>query len=120
MVRYYVVRGHLCHCRRRMPFAVRGRCGPPEARSRVGAGSDDYAGWRRSEGHHGDQYGQRNHHVHVLYHRSMARGSGLFRGQGRRVTMRAKKTGPNIYEGSTSANGMTIQFKTTISADGRS
>ena len=35
------------------------------------------------------------------------------------MTMRAKKTGPNTYEGSTSANGMTIQFKTTISADGK-
>ena len=35
------------------------------------------------------------------------------------MTMRAKKTGPNTYEGSTSANGMTTQFKTTISADGK-
>ena len=35
------------------------------------------------------------------------------------MTMRAKQTGPNTWEGSTSANGMTIQFKTTISADGR-
>lgn len=30
-----------------------------------------------------------------------------------------KKTGPNTYEGSTSANGMTTQYKTTISADGK-
>ena len=35
------------------------------------------------------------------------------------MTVRAKKTGPNTWEGTTSANGMTIQFKTTISADGR-
>ena len=35
------------------------------------------------------------------------------------MTVRLKKTGPNTYEGSTSANGMTIQFKTTISADGK-
>lgn len=35
------------------------------------------------------------------------------------MTVRAKKTGPNTWEGTTSANGMTIQFKTTISADGK-
>ena len=34
------------------------------------------------------------------------------------MTVRAKKTAPNTWEGTTSANGMTIQFKTTISADG--
>ena len=34
------------------------------------------------------------------------------------MTMRAKKTGPNTWEGTTSANGMTSQFKTTLSADG--
>jgi hypothetical protein len=34
------------------------------------------------------------------------------------MTLRAKKTGPNTWEGSTTANGMTIQFKTTLSADG--
>ena len=35
------------------------------------------------------------------------------------MTFRAKKTGPNTWEGSTTANGMTIQFKTTLSADGK-
>ncbi len=35
------------------------------------------------------------------------------------MTLRAKKTGPNTWEGTTSANGMTSQFKTTISADGK-
>jgi hypothetical protein len=35
------------------------------------------------------------------------------------MMLRAKKTGPNTYEGSTSANGMTSQYKTTISADGK-
>ena len=30
-----------------------------------------------------------------------------------------KKTGPNTYEGSSSANGMTSQYKATISADGK-
>jgi len=35
------------------------------------------------------------------------------------MTVRAKRTGPNTWEGATSANGMTIQFKTTISADGK-
>ena len=34
------------------------------------------------------------------------------------MTVRAKKTGPNTWEGTTSANGMTVQFKTTLSADG--
>jgi hypothetical protein len=35
------------------------------------------------------------------------------------MTLRVKKTGPNTYEGTTSANGATSQFKTTISADGK-
>lgn len=35
------------------------------------------------------------------------------------MTLRAKKTGANTWEGATSANGMTSQFKTTINADGR-
>ena len=35
------------------------------------------------------------------------------------MTLRARKTGPNTWEGTTSANGMTSQFKTTISADGK-
>ena len=35
------------------------------------------------------------------------------------MMLRAKKTGPNTYEGSTSANGITSQYKTTISADGK-
>jgi hypothetical protein len=35
------------------------------------------------------------------------------------MTIRAKKTGPNVYEGSTTANGVTSTFKTTISADGK-
>ena len=35
------------------------------------------------------------------------------------MMLRAKKTGPNTWEGTTSANGMTSQFKTTISADGK-
>ena len=35
------------------------------------------------------------------------------------MTIRAKKTGPNTWAGTTSANGMTSQFKTTISADGK-
>ncbi len=35
------------------------------------------------------------------------------------MTISAKRTGPNTYEGSTSANGMTNQYKTTISADGK-
>ena len=35
------------------------------------------------------------------------------------MTLRAKKTGPNTWESRTSANGMTSQFKTTISADGK-
>ena len=30
-----------------------------------------------------------------------------------------KKTGPNTYEGTTSANGVTIQARTTLSADGK-
>ena len=34
------------------------------------------------------------------------------------MTMRGKKTGPNTWEGTISANGMTTQFKTTLSADG--
>ena len=34
------------------------------------------------------------------------------------MTIRAKKTGPNTWEGTTSANGMTNQFIATISADG--
>ena len=35
------------------------------------------------------------------------------------MTVRAKKTGPNTWEGTVSANGMTTQSKTTISADGK-
>jgi hypothetical protein len=35
------------------------------------------------------------------------------------MTIRAKKTGPNTWEGTASANGMTSQFKTTISVDGK-
>ena len=35
------------------------------------------------------------------------------------MTLRAKKTGPNTWEGTTSANGMTEQFRTTLSADGK-
>jgi hypothetical protein len=35
------------------------------------------------------------------------------------MMLRGKKTGPNTYEGSTSANGVTSQYKTTISADGK-
>ena len=35
------------------------------------------------------------------------------------MTLRGKKTGPNTYEGSTSVNGKTSQYKTTISADGK-
>lgn len=35
------------------------------------------------------------------------------------MTVRAKKTGPNTWEGTISANGMTTQFRTTISADGK-
>jgi hypothetical protein len=35
------------------------------------------------------------------------------------MTIRAKKTGPNTWAGTTSANGMTTQFKTSISADGK-
>jgi hypothetical protein len=35
------------------------------------------------------------------------------------MTLRAKKTVPNTWEGTISANGMTSQFKTTISADGK-
>ena len=35
------------------------------------------------------------------------------------MTIRAKKTGPNTYEGTTSANGTTSQFKTTINANGK-
>ena len=35
------------------------------------------------------------------------------------MMLRAKRTGPNTYEGSTSANGVTSQYKTTISADGK-
>jgi hypothetical protein len=37
------------------------------------------------------------------------------------MTLRAKKTGPgpNTWEGTTSANGMTSPFKATISADGK-
>jgi hypothetical protein len=34
------------------------------------------------------------------------------------MTIRAKKSGPNTWEGTISANGMTTQFKTTLSADG--
>ena len=35
------------------------------------------------------------------------------------MMLRGKKTGPNTYEGSTSANGVTSQSRTTISADGK-
>ena len=35
------------------------------------------------------------------------------------MTVRAKKTGPNTWEGTISANGMTTQFRTTMSADGK-
>jgi hypothetical protein len=35
------------------------------------------------------------------------------------MMMSGKKTAPNTYEGSTSANGVTSQYKTTISADGK-
>ena len=35
------------------------------------------------------------------------------------MTVRAKKTGPNTYEGSASGPGGTITSKTTISADGK-
>ena len=35
------------------------------------------------------------------------------------MTLRGKRTGPNTYEGSVSANGMTMQSKTTLSADGK-
>ena len=35
------------------------------------------------------------------------------------MTLRVKKTGPNTYEGSTSANGKITQSRTTISADGK-
>ena len=35
------------------------------------------------------------------------------------MTLRGKKTGPNTYEGSISANGVTSQTRTTISADGK-
>jgi hypothetical protein len=35
------------------------------------------------------------------------------------MMIRLKKTGPNTYEGSISANGVTSQSKTTISADGK-
>ena len=35
------------------------------------------------------------------------------------MTIRAKKTGPNTWEGTITANGMTSQFKTTLSADGK-
>jgi len=35
------------------------------------------------------------------------------------MMLRAKKTGPNTYEGTTSTNGITSQYKTTISADGK-
>jgi len=35
------------------------------------------------------------------------------------MTTRAKKPGPNTWEGTISANGMTTHFKTTISADGK-
>ncbi len=35
------------------------------------------------------------------------------------MMLRGKKTGPNTYEGSISANGKTSQYKTTISADGK-
>ena len=35
------------------------------------------------------------------------------------MTLRAKKTGPNTWEGTISANGMTTQFRTTLSADGK-
>ena len=35
------------------------------------------------------------------------------------MTIRGKKTGPNTWEGTTSANGMTSRFKTTLSADGK-
>jgi hypothetical protein len=34
------------------------------------------------------------------------------------MTVRAKKTGPDTWEGTISANGKTTQFKTTLSADG--
>ena len=35
------------------------------------------------------------------------------------MTMRGKKTGPNTYEGSVSGPGGTSNYKTTISADGK-
>jgi len=35
------------------------------------------------------------------------------------MTLRGKRTGPNTYEGSVSANGMTTQSRTTLSADGK-
>jgi hypothetical protein len=35
------------------------------------------------------------------------------------MTLRGKKTGPNTYEGSVTANGKTSQVKATISADGK-
>jgi hypothetical protein len=35
------------------------------------------------------------------------------------MTIRAKRSGPNTYEGSTAANGMTTNFITTVSADGK-
>ena len=35
------------------------------------------------------------------------------------MTLRGKQTGPNTYEGSSSVNGVTSQYKTTISADGK-
>lgn len=35
------------------------------------------------------------------------------------MTMRAKKTGPNTYEGSVAGPGGTTAYKTTISADGK-
>lgn len=35
------------------------------------------------------------------------------------MTFRAKRTGPNTYEGSTTANGTTTSVTTIISADGK-
>ena len=35
------------------------------------------------------------------------------------MTLRAKRTGPNSYEGSTTGPGGTSTFKTTVSADGK-
>ena len=35
------------------------------------------------------------------------------------MTFRVKRTGPNTYEGSTTANGTTTGFTSTVSADGK-